>query len=323
MGKQYRIRRLLTSIPVVENNFGTYELPRGYDLESLTLRLRGSVNVTAAGTVVRADAPCQLIPRVEIVSNGQQTHYSAPFWHAVFLSTIENSANANQAKALCVPPSAASIANYTIEATGLINFQTADGERPKDTNLMTAGMSLFTLRLTFGNGAQLFTGAPTAVFTGFVDVETTEMVEEVDAQGNRTFPAFIKKVSSQEVDAVATTTGLEVLLPSGNLFRSVSFRTQLGTGEPGIGILNAARLESGTDVRARIDGPMTIRNNAHRFGWLPTGYYHVDVARNSEFCRLSELWDLRNQAQPKAVLDVTGAASQKIQTVITEYIPLA
>lgn len=319
--KQYRLKRVVALINVVEGQFATFELPRGMDYESLTLRLSGTINVTVAGAAVRAEAPCQLVPRVDISSNGQLTHYAAPLWHSVF-GGQENSPNANRAKSPAVPPTAAAIAAYAVEATGVINFNTPDGERPKDSNLATVGFTLFTLRLTFGTANACFTGAPTSTFTGTVEVSTSELVEEVAADGSRTMPVLLKKVTTQEVAAAASTDSHEILLPSGNLFRSALIRAEGATGEPSLTMLTKMRLESNNDVRLNLSNAALRYENAKTHGWMTDGYYLMDLAKSGNFARLSELWDLSNQAQPKIISTVVGAASQKVQAVVTEYIKL-
>lgn len=319
--KQYRLKRVVALISVVEGQFATFELPRGLDYESLTLRLSGTVTVTTGGTLVRAEAPCQLVPRVEISSNGQLTHYSAPLWHSVFTGH-ENAPNANRAKSPAVPPTAASAAAYAVEATGVINFNTPDGERPKDSNLATVGFTLFTLRLTFGQSASMFTGSAVSTFTGTVEVSTSELVEEVAADGSRTMPLLLKKVTTQEVAAASDTDSHEILLPSGNLFRSVLLRAEASTGEPTLTLLNKMRLESNNDVRVNLSAKALRYENAKTHGWLTDGYYLLDVARSGNFARLSELWDLSNQAQPKVISDLDGSSGQKVQAVVTEYIKL-
>jgi len=323
MGTQRRLTRLVAQIAVVEGQFATFELPKGYDYESLKLHLEGTITVTGAGTLVRAEAPCQLIQRVEVQSNGQQNHYSAPFWHSV-LAHHDRAQNSNRAASLATPPTAATIAAYAVSATGVVDFCTPDGIRPKDSNLVTVGMSLFTLRLVFGRATDCFTGSPAATFSGTVYVTTSEMIEDVDqATGARTLPGLMRKVSTQEAPATATTDSHEILLPAGNLFKSITIRTELGTGEPGATVANKFRLESGVDVRAFRYAKSLARENAHAYGWMPTGYYVIDQTRNSTQAQLSEMWDLTRQAQPKLITDVTGAAGQKIQGVITEYIKLA
>ena len=65
MNNQFRIKRTYINVPVVAGGFATIDLPRGYDYESIHLRVVGSVQVTTLATAVRAEAPTQVISRVE------------------------------------------------------------------------------------------------------------------------------------------------------------------------------------------------------------------------------------------------------------------
>src|SRR5438105_4660874 len=81
--KQYRLQRKIASMAIAAGGFGLQELPRAYDYEALFLRINGSVQVSVAGaTAVRAEAPCQWVARIEVIADGKNTLYSAPFWFA-------------------------------------------------------------------------------------------------------------------------------------------------------------------------------------------------------------------------------------------------
>ena len=57
MSKQFRIKRTYVQAAVTAGGFLTVDLPRGYDYESIHMRLTGSVQVTTLATSVRAEAP--------------------------------------------------------------------------------------------------------------------------------------------------------------------------------------------------------------------------------------------------------------------------
>ena len=320
--KQYRISRKVASVPIVAGGFATVDLPRGYDYESLFLRINASLNVTVAATSVRAEAPCQLVPRVEIIADGKNNLFSAPFWYAG-LGNFNRSIMETGARAT-VPPTAATVATYAVEAAACIDFMTVDGARPKDSNFRSSGLSLFQARLTFGSAADCFVGG-TVAFSGSptVDIFTQEMIELPDAAGDTTKPLALKKVSYQELAISASNANQEIRLPAGNLIRSVLFRTEGNTtaGEPQIGTLNNLTLQSGVDVRVNLTAQQLRVKNNMDFGQITTGYYVADVAaRGNSDVNLSELWDVTNQAEPKAIVDVTAGTAAKIQAVVTEYI---
>lgn len=323
MAQQFRVRRRVGTVPITAGGFATIDLPRGYDYESLFFRLSAQLNVTVAATSVRAEAPCQLIQRIDIVADGKTNLWSAPFWFAS-LGSFDRPMIESGARAV-TPPTAASVATYTVEALGSVDFATVDGVRPKDSNFRTAGLSLFQARFQFGQAADCFVGG-TVAFTGspVVEVWTSELVEVPDQSGALPPVPFLRKVSFQDIAFASSNTAAEVRLPAGNLLRSVLIRTDGSTtaGEPAVNILNRATLQSGVDVRVDLTGPQLRAQNNMDYGALTAGYYVLDVCALGDVNnRLAELFDVTKQAEPKVILDVVGGANVRSQFVTTEYIP--
>lgn len=322
MGTQYRVYRKVASIPLVAGGFAIQDLPRAYDYETLYLRLSGTAHVTVDGVAVRAEAPCQLVPRVEVIAEGKNTLFSAPLWAAVFgkydRALIESGARAT------TPPSGHGVADYAFEAIGAIDFCTIDGPRPKDSNFRTSQLSLLQLRVTFGQPGDIFTGG-TVSWTGTptLDVFTSEMIEGADAAGKVTTPIALKKTTWMRLATAANNSNQEQRLPAGNQLKSVIIRTEGNTtaGEPSTAQLNNIMLQSGLDVRVNLTGAeLRAKNNAD-YGQIQSGYYVADlVNRGGASANLSELWDLSGQVEPKAVLDVVGGANNFVDFIVTEYI---
>lgn len=327
MSKQFRIQRKVKSPAIVAGGFDTVDLPRGYDYEAVFFRISASLNVTTNATSVRAEAPVQLVPRVELIADGKNTVFSAPFW-AISLGNYQRPLPESGARAT-TPPSAATIATYAVEAIGVVDLATIDGLRPKDSNFRSYGLSLLQARLTFGLASDPFVlGAGVVAFSGspVVDVYTAELIEDMTGPGKfATDPVAIRKVSYQEQAFAASNANAEMRLPAGNLIRDAFIRTEGGTtaGEPSLQ-LNNVQLLNGVDVRINLSGlALRAKNNAD-FGQLTSGYYIADVlSRAGSAVNLSELWDVSSAAEPKVVLDITGGANVKAQVVTTEYIPLA
>lgn len=324
MGQQFRIQRFITNVQAVAAQAVTIDLPRGYDYESLILRLNGGIQVTTGATSVRAEAPAQAIARVEVIADGRNTLYSAPYWFGVLGNAYTRRQNENGARYL-TPPSAASIATYQVEAVGVIDFQTADGMRGKDSNFRTSALQLFQARFTFGNAIDVFVpGAGVAVFNAlFVEVSSSEMIEIADANGNITVPNLLKKVSFQEIGLPASNVNQEVRLPAGNLIKSVVVRTEGLTtaGEPTTGVVQNLIASSGVDVRINLTGGGVRAKNNADFGFITPGYYILDFVRSGDWlANLSELWDVTRQAEPKVYGNVVGGATVKAQLVVTEFL---
>lgn len=324
MGRpQYRIRRKIATIPFQAGTPVTYDLPRDYDYEAIGVRITGSVQVTTGATSVRAEAPCQLVNRVEVIADGKNTLVNAPFWF-LSLANYPRALLQNGAR-VTTPPTAASNATYPVEAYGVIDFMTVDGVHPKDSNFRPSGLSLFQIRLTFGQALDIFVpGAGVAVPVAGLAVEVfgIQVVEQPDANGNYSSPIALKKVSFQNINVPANNSGQEIRLPAGNFIKSVVFRGEGGTaGEPSIGVINNLILQNGIDVRFNLTGPQTRNLNNGDYGYMVPGYYVTDfLTKGRADANLSELWDVSNPAEPKAIVDVTGAAINYVSAGITEYI---
>jgi hypothetical protein len=271
---------------------------------------------------VRAEAPCQVIARAEVIADGKNNIYSAPGWHSVLgnygRALIEYNARAT------TPPSGVAVATYQVEAIGAIDFMTQDSVRPKDSNFRSLGLSLFQLRLTFGNAGDAFVGGVVAFSSMYVDVFVVQLVEAPDPQtGQLTTPVVLKKVSYQEIALASSNANQEIRLPAGNLIRSVLIRTSgaVTADEPAIGTLNSVQLAAGVDVRLNLQAAnLRAKNNAD-YGAVQAGYYIADLtSKGSSPINITELWDVTGAAEPKLICDVTGSATTKMQAVVTEYI---
>ncbi len=319
--RQYRIMRKVSTVPVTAGGFATVDLPRDYDYESVFVRINGGLQVTAGATSVRAEAPCQVVPRLELISDGKNNLFSAPFWFAslgnIARNLIESGARAT------TPPSAVAIATYQVEAIGVIDLATVDGVRPKDSNFRSSGLSLLQLRMTFGNAGDCFVGG-TVAFSGMnVDIFVQQLVELPDAKEGVTTPIALKKVSYQEIALTTSNANQEIRLPAGNQIRSVVVRTDGSTtaGEPSTAVLNNAILQAGVDVRLNLAGTHIRAKNNADYGQMTAGYYALDMcAKGPAGINLTDLWDVSGAAEPKLVMDVTGGANVKAQAVVTEYI---
>ena len=321
MARQYRIVRKVASVPVSAGGFATIDLPRDYDYETIFLRVNGGLQVTGAATSVRAEAPCQVVQRCEVIADGKNNIFSAPFWFAS-LGSYDRKLIEYNAR-VTTPPSGTAIATYTVEAIGTIDLMTPDSVRPKDSNFRSSGLSLFQLRMTFGQPGDSFVGGTVVFSNMFVDVFVQQLVEVPDQAGQMTSPIALKKVSYQEIGLASSNANQEIRLPAGNQIKSVLTRTEgsVTAGEPSTGVLNNVQLAAGVDVRFNVSAAnLRAKNNAD-IGQFTAGYYLADLtAKGFAAVNLTDLWDVSGAAEPKLILDVTGGANVKLQAVVTEYI---
>ncbi len=319
--RQNRILRKVATVPVTAGGFITVDLPRDYDYESIFVRINGGLQVTALATSVRAEAPCQIIPRMEVIADGKNNLYSAPFWFAS-LGNVHRTQGEQGGRAV-TPPSGVAIATYQVEAIGVIDFMTQEAVRPKDSNFRSAGLSLFQMRMTFGQAGDCFVGGTVVFNNMYVDIYVQQMVELPDATGAITTPVALKKVSYQELALLSSNANQDVRLPAGNNIKEVLVRTDGSTtaGEPSVAVLNNITLGAGVDVRLNLSGAQLRAKNNADYGQMPAGYYVADLcAKGIAPINLTDLWDVTGAAEPKITLDVTGGANVKMQAIVTEFI---
>lgn len=323
MAKQYRIKRKIGSMPITAGGFLTLDLPRGYDYEAIALRISGSIQVTTGATSVRAEAPTQLVPRCEVIADGKNNLFSAPFWYTC-QGNVRRELISGGGRAITAP-TAATAATYPVEAIGVIDFSTIDGVRPKDSNFRSRNLSLFQLRLTYGAALDIFVpGSGVAVFSGIpvVDVFTLECVEETDNTGAYlTTPIALKKTSFLQLGIAASNANLDQRVPAGNLIRSICIRTDIA-GEPSIAVLNNMIVAAGVDVRQNLSGACIRALNNADYGPVLPGYYFWDVMTRGKGGNhtMSDLWDVSNAAEPKVTLDAVGSSTTNAQIVTEEYL---
>lgn len=321
MAKQFRVLRKIAQIPVTPGGFATYDLPRDYDYESIFFRINGGLQVTAVATSVRAEAPCQVVPRIEIVADGKNNLYSAPFWFAS-LANYDRPLLQSGARVV-TPPSGVAVATYQVEAIGVVDMASIGAVRPKDSNFRSSGLSLLQARLTFGQPGDCFVGGTVAYSNMYVDIFVQQIVEIPDASGQVTNPIALKKVSYQELAIIASNANQELRLPAGNNIKSVVIRTDGFTtaGEPSVAVLNNLQLAAGVDVRMNVTGSQLRAKNNADIGYIIPGYYVADVTEKGGAAQnLTDLWDVSGVSEPKLIMDVTGGANVKMQAVVTEYI---
>lgn len=323
LGLQQRIKRVAAKVPVTDNGTPTVDMPRNYDYESVYLRLYGGVTVSVNFASVRAEAPIQALKRLELVLNGQTNVYSKP-------GTL---ARVNPFRAQLgarTPPSNFTAATYQVEANAACDLAIIDGLRPKDSNLRSAGLSLFQKKFTFGAAADLFTGAGTGVFanTLFVDVVTSEIKELPDANGQISTPLYLTKRSWLQHSPVSSNANLKIPLPVGNFMRGVIIRCT-DAGEPSNGVLNNITLNSGVDVRFNatyLDA--RAQNNLDYNEAMPTGFVVADLmscGASRSGVHANDAWDLTDPkvtSEASLTLDVNGGANFLLDIEVIEMIKL-
>lgn len=320
MAGQYRIKRRVQQVPVTENGQVAVDIPRGYDIEALYLRLYGQLNITGLATSIRAESPCQLIKRIELVADGKNTIASIPF-------VMLNRGNVHRRGQLgsLTPQSSVAVAAYQIEATAALDQGIMDGIRSKDSNLRTMGMSLLQMRFTYGAAVETQIGGAATLTNCFCDVFTSEMIELPDTNGVISKPSYMVKRAYQDLAFTASNANMNVILPVGNILRGVILRSEGSgaAGEPSDAVINNVTLASGVDVRLNLPALDLKAMNKMEYGvtTIPTGILIADLmAEGSYNVQASEGWDLTNASEAKLTLDVTATANTKVTVETIELI---
>lgn len=324
--RQFRIKRLIGQIALVENGFGNLDLPRGYDIESIGYRLAGTMNITTVmAGAIRAESPIQLIKRIELIADGKNTLQSvrADMANRALLAFRRGQLG------LLTPPTAQSVAAYPVAGSFSIDQASIDGVRPKDSNLRTSGMQLLQTKLTFGQVTDTFVAGTGAgnMSSCFVDVWTSELVEIPDASNKvSTRPLYLMKRSYQDVAISAANAAQDVSLPIGNVMRGVVFRAEGYTtaGEPDNSTIVGVQLRSLTDVRLNMPYLDLREQNKFDYGLttLPTGICMADLMCTGQEggVRATEGWDLARASEAKATLNVLAGTASKVSLLTIELI---
>lgn len=322
MGLQQRIKRVVAKVPVTDNGTPSIDMPRNYDYEAVYLRLFGGVQVTTNFATVRPEAPIQAFKRLELILNGQTTVYSKP-------GTLARVNPMRRQLGFLTPPSAAVIATYQVEANAACDLALIDGMRPKDSNLRSAGLSLFQKKFTFGAAADLFTGAGVGLFNAlFADVISSETRELPDDKGMISSPMYLSKRTWLQFSPAASSSALKIPLPVGNFMRGVIIRST-NNGDPVDTVLNNIILNSGVDVRYNLTYlDARAQNRLDYDVAMPAGFVFADlmsVGSAGAGVHANDAWDLTNPAttsEASLTLDVTGGAGFQLDIEVIEMIKL-
>ena len=302
-------RRLFRSVDTKdfrENGQLNFDMPLGYDLNRVKVKMTGTITVGTAPTAYHDNAVLRLIKRIDLLSNGKSKYAELSGIRAALL-------NFERKLAKQITDVAAGTGAKTVEAHFYIDLTNPDGVRPKDSALHTISPFMTKLQLQINCGAMvdMFKTAGSGAISSFdldVEVEVDETIEYNDAAyfENR----LVKSQSLIEETIDATKTNHKVKLSTGNLMtRGVILYALDENGALSNSIINTIQLKSGVDVPFLQDGNTIRATNISDYGLnegqLPDGVYFADLCPDG---KLSQLWDTRNRSELDLVMDVTKPA---------------
>lgn len=293
-------------------------LPRNYNYRSLLCRIAGSVVVSggSGAGAPHALASYKVVRRLEIVVDGRDTILSVDPAALSILNRIDYG---------CVPaaahPSNDAAATYTINASFIIDFQTKRGRNPIDTLFPAAGLTTFDLIVTWGAGADMFTGS--VDFTSAaIQTTTTLSVTSFEEIGDASkVIGGLKKIFVTDKDITATSTNFQVDIAPGNLIQSILLHFK-DSEVPTDAVLNAVSFESGTEVYQNWksdDEILDYNKLAYGLETSLSGFLLLDMLDSDGF--QSEILDTQGLSGLKLVMDVTDAAgTTKVLVYPTEVV---
>lgn len=310
MSQQLRPSRLWKTLNWVAGGSDTIDLPIGEDLESIQFYLHGTITNSVTYTACKTEGMGWLIQSVDLLANGE-TIASLPF-------TILTHGNFGRRGSLVkTNPPVGVAANYG-EIVGYLDLAHISGVRPKDSNLRTLGYRSFQLRLKYGQLTDMYTGAGTTTGVAItLDVAVDETIEQPGSRApeirklhrmfDRTYPA---SVSAEKIQ-----------LDPDVLHRAIVLRTELN-GDLSSAVINNVKIQVGSTVL--IDYPAAMlydKNSVDNNGTaLTVGYLVVDFARQaSGFAKLADCLDLHGRKDAYLILNITGAATAKVQYISHQF----
>lgn len=302
-------RRLGDLAYTSSGSVSTLQLPRNFNYRSLICRVAGSVIVTGgsgAGAVHQYSA-YKSISKLEVIANGRDTIISVSPDHLQLLNTIDYG---------CVPvftnPTNDAAATYSFNCSFIIPFEVHRSIRPVDTLLPSAGLSTLDLKVTWGAGADMFTGA--VDFTSAaIQTSTTLSVQSFEEIG--LLPGAVSVAKMYTISRVLTASAnsnYQVQLSVGNLYRGFLVQTNVANVMNDT-IIDGFSLESGTEVFQKWlsnDELLDYNKLLYSLETRLVGNHYLDFLDSDGF--MSEILDTRGLSGLDMILNLAAVAGNLI-----------
>jgi hypothetical protein len=308
----------------VDGGSSDFVLNKGMIEAGVVVSVKYSVNVTTAGTAVRARA----IPIRRILLKGDNG-VTLQAWKAVDLLAIAQVFDQAATGALVVPPSGFAIANYTLcEAHIPLSFEQR-GEHIENGDkyaIPTWAYNTVTLTIEWGSVTDLLVGAPVGLvtFTPAGAVVTQEGYGGVVISDGRSVAAQMPVSAARYYEfanpAVANLTAELMDIGNTTNVRGLLITCEAATGEPTNGLLDTVSLvENGNlSVVSAIPWASLRARNARTYGVaMPTGVAIIDFADDGDLEHLY-LASMKNKVK---LIGSTLAVAGTIRTEVLGVLP--
>ena len=287
----------------------TLQLPRNFNYRSLICRLAGSVIVSGGSG---AGAPhvygaYRAISKIEVIANGRDTIISVAPEQLQILNTIDYGT-----VPVFLNPTNDAAATYSFNCSFIVPFEVRRSIRPIDTLLPSAGLSTLDLKVTWGAGADMFTGS--VDFTSAaIQVTTTLSVQSFEELGALPGAVSVSKMYTMtRALAAAANSNYQVQISVGNLYRGFLVQTNIA-GVMSDAIIDGFSLESGTEVFQKwLSNDEVLDYNKLSFG-LETrliGSHYLDFLDSDGF--MSEILDTRGMSGLDLILNLAATAGNLV-----------
>ena len=287
----------------------TLQLPRNFNYRSLICRLAGSVIVSGGSG---AGAPhvygaYRAISKIEVIANGRDTLISVAPEHLQILNTIDYGT-----VPVFLNPTNDTAATYSFNCSFVVPFEVRRSVRPIDTLLPSAGLSTLDLKVTWGAGADMFTGS--VDFTSAaIQTSTTLNVQSFEEIGALPGAVSVSKMYTMtRVLSASANSNYQVQVSVGNLYRGFLVQTNVA-GVMADTIIDGFSLESGTEVFQKwLSNDEVLDYNKLAFG-LETrlvGNHYLDFLDSDGF--MSEILDTRGLSGLDLILNLAAVAGNLI-----------
>lgn len=298
----------------------TIVLPRNYAHRYLTLRLKGSVDVTAGTSAMTASAQgaSKILSNIRIRRDGKEQVFGL---EGALLYHLNKILYAQAPKA--TTPAVTNATNTEASVTLIVPFENVDGVKPFDTLLKGSGLSSLDLLVDTASAQSMMIGGngSVAVNNSFtLEVDTTEEV----GVNNYAF-GDIRIYSAQKVAVSGASSSFQIKpLPVGNRFKGfLIFAEDGGSFVGSDSLITNFKLKSGTNVF--LDRPAQALKDEYKtkknITTMDTGVYYMDLMSDG---MLNQCLDVTresgNETLEMELVVAAPSGTANIYVVALEYV---
>lgn len=296
-------------------NTTTIKLPKGFLWRTLWLRLVGTANITTAGTVL-AEAPLQLIQKLELVADGGRTIFSNAAREFYRLANFQTGFASE-----LVPPSGTG-ASVAFAAFFPITFEAWKRLNPADSLFYSEPFTELELKITWASSYNLATGA-----TATVNATTKLESYLEDTTEGHDQAKLLRQVTYVEKTVTAAQTEFEMPLPKSGLLDFCMIHCDVD-GTPNDALINTIRFQFDNSFEPLKNIPWVVLQNKGctendvQGGSATTGrvagYAFWDPIENG---LISSAPNLKAMTDPKLILDVAlpSGTTRTIRVTLVTY----